>query len=133
MVRSNIAIALLILLLFCETGQAQQPPAGSAGLPKIELAGPPKPDSFAKSGAEARIGAAWDCNMPEISPWIWVRADHGTVRVAKGVGPACDRKDVHLTGIFYTSEPGFKGEDTVYVLGFVDQGQLDSVLHVQVK
>jgi hypothetical protein len=100
---------------------------------KIVPAGPPKPDAFARTGVESKVGIAWDCNMKNKAPIISVRADHGTVVVREILGPACAEQNVRQAGIFYKSEPSFKGEDKVYINGFLATGRLNSILRVQVN
>ncbi|MGO9770938.1 MAG: hypothetical protein ACLPSW_15575 [Roseiarcus sp.] len=100
---------------------------------KIVPAGPPKPDSLAKAGVETRVGVVWDCNLKNKAPVIWVHAEHGVVVVREILGPACGEQNVRQAGVFYKSEPGFRGEDKVYIAGFLATGRLDSILRVQVN
>jgi hypothetical protein len=93
----------------------------------------PKPDSIVKSAVETRVGAAWDCDMKNKSPLISVSASHGTITVRDIIAPACGEHNVREAGIFYKSEPGFKGEDVVWVTGFSVKGSINFSLRVQVN
>jgi hypothetical protein len=92
-----------------------------------------KPDSVAKSAVETRIGAAWDCDMKNKSPLISVSANHGTIAIRDIIAPACGEHSVRQAGIFYKSEPSFKGEDMVWVTGFSVKGSINFSLRVQVN
>ena len=92
------------------------------------------PNAIAKAGTQTRVGMAFDCGTPDHAPIVWSRADHGTTSVIEGIGPQCGRPSMKLSGIFYTSEPGFKGTDKVYILGFLSNGKnIDDTLTVLVK
>ncbi len=95
--------------------------------------GPPKPDFTVRPGIESRVGFAYDCDMKTRAPAVWARADHGSVVIRETDGPACQEKSMKLAGIFYKSDPGFVGEDTVYVIGYLTTGDIDSTVHVQVS
>jgi hypothetical protein len=92
-----------------------------------------KPDSVAKSAIETRIGSAWDCDMKNKSPLISVSANHGTIVVRDIIGPACGEHSIRQAGIFYKSEPDFKGVDVVWVTGFSVKGSINFSLKVQVN
>jgi hypothetical protein len=91
------------------------------------------PDSVAKMGVETQIATVWDCNLPQNPPPVSARADHGTVAIKKGTGPACGKPSLTANLLFYTSEPGFKGTDKVYMLGFSGSGPLDKTFSILVR
>ncbi len=92
------------------------------------------PEAVVKAGVETRALRAWDCDMPNRAPVVWARADHGTISVKPVTsGPMCGRLSMTVAGIFYTSEPGFKGADTIYLLGFKTQGKIEVSFTILVK
>jgi hypothetical protein len=94
------------------------------------------PDAVVKAGVETRAFRTWDCDQPNSAPVVWARADHGTISIKPIAfsGPKCGRMSMTVAGIFYTSEPGFKGTDKLYLLGFLSNGKhLDETLTVLVK
>ena len=66
-------------------------------------------------------------------PPVFGRADHGRVEISRGKGPQCGRESMALAEIFYTSEPGFKGIDKVYLLGWLLRGNIDQTYTILVK
>jgi hypothetical protein len=64
---------------------------------------------------------------------IFARADHGAVSVTPGTGPSCGRPSVSQTVIFYTSDPGFRGTDKLYLLGFLNFKNIDQTFTILVK
>jgi len=93
------------------------------------------PDAIVKAGVETRALRAWDCDQPNNAPVVWARADHGTISIKPITsGPRCGRLSMSMAGIFYTSEPGFKGTDTVHILGFLSNGsRIDQTATLLVK
>jgi hypothetical protein len=91
------------------------------------------PNVITKTGVKTRVAVAYDCDQPNQAPILWARADHGTIDVGTGTGPQCGHPSMSLTGVFYTSEPGFKGTDKVYVLGFITNGNINATYTVLVK
>jgi hypothetical protein len=81
------------------------------------------PDAVVKAGVETRALRSWDCDQPDRAPVVWARADHGTISVKPVTSGACSRPSMTVAGIFYTSEPGFKGTDKIYILGFLTNGK----------
>jgi len=124
MTRLSVVIAISTTLL-----------GGAARAENLTIvpASPPKPDAVAKTGVETRVGSAWDCDMTNIAPVVWARADHGTVVIRNIIAPACGEQSVRQAGLFYKSEPGFKGQDKVYISGFLIKQRLDATLVVQVN
>jgi hypothetical protein len=59
--------------------------------------------------------------------------EHGSVSIGTGNGPSCGRPSMSLTNIFYTSNPGFKGTDKLYILGFLTHGDIDQTFTILVK
>jgi hypothetical protein len=91
------------------------------------------PNVVTKAGVQTRVAVAYDCDQPNQAPILWARADHGTINVGTETGPQCGRPSMSLTDVFYTSEPGFKGTDKVYVLGFVTNSNINATYTVLVK
>jgi hypothetical protein len=93
------------------------------------------PDAVAKAGVETRALKVWDCDQPDRAPVAWARADHGSISVKPiTAGPSCGRLSMTMAGIFYTSEPGFKGTDKIYLLGFYSNGnRFENIATVLVK
>lgn len=91
------------------------------------------PDATVKAGVRSRVLLNADCSVPNRAPITWARADHGTVSVEEVMGPSCGHKSMPLAGVFYTPEPGFKGVDKLYILGFVSNGKIDRNFTIVVK
>ena len=111
------------------------PPQGKSdttAAPKTN-AGPSKANATVKTGVRSRVGSAWSCDVPDALPPIWGRAEHGTVEISRGKGPQCGRNSMTLAEIFYTSEPGFKGIDKVYLMGWLLRGNIDQTSTILVK
>ena len=111
------------------------PPQGksdTAAAPKTN-AGASKANLTVKAGVRSRIGSAWSCDVPDQLPPVFGRAEHGTVEISRGKGPQCGRESMALAEIFYTSEPGFKGIDKVYLLGWLLRGNIDQTTTILVK
>ena len=92
-----------------------------------------KANATVKAGVRSRIGSAFSCDVPDQLPPVFGRADHGTVEISRGKGPQCGRESMALAEIFYTSEPGFKGIDKVYLLGWLLRGNIDQSYTILVK
>jgi hypothetical protein len=91
------------------------------------------PDVITKAGAQTRVAVAFDCDQPDRAPILFARADHGTINVTEATGPRCGRPSMSLSLVLYTSEPGFKGTDKVYMLGYILNGNLNATYTVLVK
>jgi hypothetical protein len=91
------------------------------------------PDKIVKAGARTSVAIVWDCDLPNLAPVVSARVEHGTVSINTGNGPSCGRPSMSLTDIFYTSEPGFKGWDKLYILGFLSKGSIDQTYTILVK
>ncbi len=91
------------------------------------------PDRVVKAGAQTSVAIVWDCALPNLAPVVSARVEHGAVSIRTGNGPNCGRRSMSLTNIFYTSEPGFKGTDKLYVLGFLTNGDIDQTYTILVK
>ena len=91
------------------------------------------PNFTVKPGVESRLEVAWDCTHPDWGPAVWARADHGTVTIRTVTGPSCGLQSMTLSGVFYRPEPGFKGLDTLYVLGYLTNGKIDEQSSILVK
>jgi hypothetical protein len=92
-----------------------------------------KANATVKAGVRSRIGSAWSCDVPDQLPPLFARADHGRVEISRGKGPQCGRESMALAEVFYTSEPGFKGIDKVYLLGWLLRGNIDQSYTILVK
>ena len=92
-----------------------------------------KANATVKAGVRSRIGSAFSCDVPDQLPPVVGRADHGRVEISRGKGPQCGRESMALAEIFYTSEPGFKGIDKVYLLGWLLRGNIDQTYTILVK
>jgi hypothetical protein len=90
-------------------------------------------DNTAISGIQSRVGYVYDCDSKTHAPPIFARADHGSVVVREVDDSACNDKSMKVAGIFYKSDRGFVGEDTVYIIGYSTEESIDSTLHVQVS
>jgi len=91
------------------------------------------PDRIVKSGTRSSIATVWDCALPNMAPVVSARVEHGTVAVVKGEGPNCGHPNMSLTTILYQPTPGFRGTDTLTVLGFLTQGDIDQTFTILVK
>ncbi len=133
---SMMVLALAALAVSPTWGQDKAiPPQGKSdttAAPKTN-AGPSKANATVKTGVRSRVGSAWSCDVPDALPPIWGRAEHGTVEISRGTGPQCGRASMALAEIFYTSEPGFKGIDKVYLLGWLLRGNIDQSYTILVK
>ena len=92
-----------------------------------------KANATVKAGVRSRIVSAFSCDVPDALPPVFARADHGRVEISRGKGPQCGRESMALAEIFYTSEPGFKGIDKVYLVGWLLRGNLDQTYTILVK
>jgi hypothetical protein len=126
----RIALATFVLLLVSGGIRAE----GFPPIQPIQKIGPPKPSVTAKTGVETKIGQAWDCDMKTAAPTVSGTAEHGTVVIRKEVGDACGAKNIPVATIFYKSEPGFSGVETIYVTGFLSgrTAKLEQTILVQV-
>ena len=62
------------------------------------------------------VATAWDCELPNMSPVVSARVEHGSVSHRDGDGPRCGRPSMRLTSILDTPAPGLKTQDKLYVL-----------------
>lgn len=91
------------------------------------------PDKVVKAGVKTSVATMSDCALPNMAPVVSARVEHGTVGVGTGNGPSCGRPSMSLTSVFYTSAPGFKGVDKLYILGFLTRGDIDQTFTILVK
>jgi len=91
------------------------------------------PDAVVEAGVTTDLAFVGDCALPYRAPVVWARADHGTIIIKKVTRPNCGRASVDFSEIFYTSKPGFRGVDKVYLLGFLMQDNIDRLFTVVVK
>jgi hypothetical protein len=91
------------------------------------------PDKVVKAGVRTSVATVCDCALPNMAPVVSARVEHGSVSIGTGNGPSCGRPSMSLTNIFYTSNPGFKGTDKLYILGFLTHGDIDQTFTILVK
>jgi hypothetical protein len=112
--------------------QPAHPAKKAAAAPDLNADGS-VPDSIAKAGAQTRVAAVRDCLLPNQAPPVFARADHGAVSVKQETGPGCGRPSASQTNVFYTSAPGFKGTDKLYVLGYLNFSNISQTYTILVK
>lgn len=91
------------------------------------------PDAVTEAGVESQVAHAYDCAQPNHAPVLWARADHGTTTVKTVTTSGCGRASISQAGVFYKSEPGFKGTDKLYMLGYITNGKLDYTYTILVR
>ena len=91
------------------------------------------PDAVAKAGVESQVAHAYDCAQPTHAPVLWARADHGAITIKPVTMAGCSHPSMTQAGVFYKSEPGFKGTDKLYMLGFITSGKLDYTYTILVR
>ena len=112
--------------------QAAHPHKKAAATPDLNADGS-VPDATAKAGAETQVATMKDCTLPNQPPVASARADHGTVIVKQGKGPGCGHTSVSVAQVLYTSDPGFKGTDKLYILGFTMKSNIEQTMTILVK
>ncbi len=131
-----MAIAMAAAVAAPAWAQAPQQPAPpdkkAAAAPDLNADGS-VPDSVAKAGAQTRVATVRNCVLPSQAPAVFARADHGAVSVKQETEPGCGRPSTSLTTVLYTSEPGFKGTDKLYLLGYVNFSNMSQTLTILVK
>jgi hypothetical protein len=90
-------------------------------------------DAIVKAGVRSRVGMAWDCVQPNQAPPVVANANNGSVVVKKGKGPGCGHPSMDVTHIYYTSKPGFKGADRLFVMSLITGGQVERLMTILVK
>lgn len=90
-------------------------------------------DVIVKAGVQTQVLHSYDCAQPNHAPVVWARADHGAITIKPVTLSDCGRPSISESGIYYKSEPGFKGMDKLYLLGFITNGKLDSTYSILVK
>lgn len=91
------------------------------------------PDKIVSPGEETPVAVVWDCALPTLAPVISARVEHGSVAIRTGDGPRCGRPAMSLTEVLYRSAPGFRGTDTLHILGFLTSGDIDQTFSILVK
>jgi hypothetical protein len=107
-------------------------PRHQAARTDLEVDGAP-PDKIVRAGTQTSVATVWDCALPNYAPVVSARVEHGAVFIAKGNGPHCGRVRMSLTDILYRPAPGFRGTDTLTVLGFLTHGDVDQTFTILVK
>jgi len=91
------------------------------------------PDKEVSAGKETPVAVVWDCALPTLAPVVSARVEHGSVAIRTGNGSRCGHSAMSLTEVLYRSEPGFRGTDTLHILGFLTHGDLDQTFTILVK
>lgn len=129
--RSGLIAASLSLLGGCATQPAQAPVAATqaANRPAITHQRGALPGK--RQQVAFLTAANPDCSPVGITPDLTFRPEHGTVEFVSlndfGEWPSsnprskCNDRRVPGTGVFYTSDPGFRGTDT-FVVTWVTAG-----------
>ena len=91
------------------------------------------PDKIVRPGTQTSVATVWDCALPNYAPVVSARVEHGAVTIIKGNGPRCGRAQMSLTDILYRPARGFRGTDTLTVLGFLTHGDVDQTFTILVK
>lgn len=107
-------------------------PRHNAASADLDADGRP-PDKIVRSGSRTSVATVWDCALPNYAPVVSARVEHGAVSIAKGNGPRCGRAQMSLTDILYRPAPGFRGTDTLTVLGFLTHGDIEQTFTILVK
>lgn len=95
------------------TGEARQSDGEARSVQGQNAPRPDWLDVNVVSGVEQRVGASWNCVRPDGAPFITMLEfpAHGTVEIRDVPnGSPCDGP---MRGVFYTSQPGYKGPDRV--------------------
>lgn len=66
------------------------------------------------AGRTVRIWSVFSCDFHDFDVWP-VGAQHGTVTTQKYKASKCYKQDVPHVGVLYTSAPGYKGFDQVWI------------------
>jgi hypothetical protein len=91
------------------------------------------PDKVVRAGKQTSVAVVWDCALPTLAPVVSARVEHGSVAIRTGDGPRCGRPVMSLTEVLYRSVPGFRGTDTLHILGFLASGDVDQTFSILVK
>jgi hypothetical protein len=66
-----------------------------------------------KSGVETQVGGGWYCSQSGVPDISGMSASHGTL-VLKTIPHAAPCLGNDVNGVFYTSQPGYKGSDEIF-------------------
>jgi hypothetical protein len=128
-----VALALALATALTAAAGVVKTPA-QATQPAVELnADGTVPDKEVSAGKETPVAVVWDCALPTLAPVVSARVEHGSVAIRTGNGPRCGRAEMSLTEVLYRSAPGFRGTDTLHILGFLTHGDLDQTFTILVK
>jgi len=126
------AIALALAMALPAAAGAVETPATTQ--PAVELnADGTVPDKEVSAGKETPVAVVWDCALPTLAPVVSARVEHGSVAVRTSNGPRCGHSAMSLTEVLYRSAPGFRGTDTLHILGFLTHGDVDQTFTILVK
>jgi len=127
-----VAAALALATALPAAAGAVKTPATTQ--PAVELnADGTVPDKEVSAGKETPVAVVWDCALPTLAPVVSARVEHGSVAVRAGNGPRCGHSAMSLTEVLYRSAPGFRGTDTLHILGFLTHGNVDQTFTILVK
>lgn len=87
------------------------------------------------SGVESCVGGGWNCSIPQNVPNVVIRESpsHGTLAV-KDLPSGAPCNNGPMKGVFYTSQPGYKGPDRVgYQLNYIGRGVQSFARNIVVK
>jgi hypothetical protein len=130
------AVALALVLAASSAAAAGKPPHPRPTPTRAPLdlnADGSVPDRVVAAGVQTNVMTVWDCALPTMAPVVSARVEHGSVAIQTGQGPNCGRPSIWLTRVFYTSDPGFKGTDKLYLLAFFSNGDFDQSYTILVK
>ncbi len=127
------AVALALAVAQPAAAAGAKPPAHVTP-PAVDLnADGSAPDKVVSAGKETPVAIVWDCALPTLAPVISARVEHGGVAIRTGDAPRCGRPAMSVTEILYRSAPGFRGTDTLHILGFLTSGDIDQTFSILVK
>jgi hypothetical protein len=127
------AVALALAAAPPAAAESAKPPA-DATQPAVDLnIDGAAPDKIVSAGKETPVAVVWDCALPTLAPVVSARVEHGSVAIRTGDGPRCGRPAMSVTEILYRSSPGFRGTDTLHILGFLTSGDIDETFSILVK
>jgi hypothetical protein len=128
-----VAVALALAAALPAAAESAKPPA-HATRPAVDLnADGSVPDKVVRTGEGTSVAVVWDCALPTLAPVVSARVEHGSVSIRTGNAPRCGKPSMSVTEILYRSAPGFRGDDTLHVLGFLTRGDVDQTYSILVK
>jgi hypothetical protein len=128
-----IAVAFALAAALPVAAESAKPPARPT--PAVVDLNPDGsvPDKIVYAGKETPVASVWDCALPTLAPVVSARVEHGGVGIRTGNAPRCGKPSMSVTEILYRSAPGFRGADTLHILGFLTNGDIDQTYTILVK